>query len=155
MTYRHVDRVPLRWAALFTAPFLLAVALPLLFGAPSKTLFWSAPWLLLVLAVVLAFTSLTTTVAGGQLVTAFRFGRPRKRIALTDVAAHRTTTHGARYGWGIRMVPGGTLWRVWGRRSVELTLRDRKRTVSIGTSDPEGLEAAIASAPRITPPFEL
>jgi hypothetical protein len=108
----------------------------------------------IVLAVLLAFTSLTSTVAGGELVAAFRFGWPRKRIALADVADHRTTTHGARYGWGIRMVPGGTLWRVWGRQSVELTLRDRKRTVSIGTSDPEGLEAAIANAPRVAPPFD-
>lgn len=154
MTYRHVDGVPAPWAALFTAPFLFAVALPLLLGAPGKVVFWSASWLPIVLAVLLAFTSLTSTVAGGELVAAFRFGWPRKRIALADVADHRTTTHGARYGWGIRLVPGGTLWRTWARNSVELTVAGRKRTFSIGTDDPEGLEAAIATAPRVAAPFE-
>ena len=152
MSYRYVNRVPRPWVLLFPTALLPAiiVLLPLALDAPARVLLWTIPSLLIALVPIRAFSTLTTTVADGEVVTAFHWGWPRRRIALAEVTSQRVTTHGARYGWGIRFVPGGTLWRVWGRESVELTLADKGRTFSIGTADPEGLLAAIATAPRLS-----
>ncbi|MEE3114758.1 MAG: hypothetical protein VX321_01595 [Actinomycetota bacterium] len=148
MSYRYVNRVPRQWAALYPAVLLFWIVPLVAFDATAEVVLWNIPALLVVLVAIRAFMTLTISVADGEVVTVFHWGWPRRRIALAEVTSQRVTTHGARYGWGIRFVPGGTLWRVWGRGSVELTLADKERTFSIGTADPEGLLAAIATAPR-------
>jgi len=148
MSYRYVNRVPRPWALLYPAVLLFWIIPLAVVGATAEVLLWSIPSLLVALVAIRAFMTLTISVADGEVVTVFHWGWPRRRISLADVTSQRVTTHGARYGWGIRFVPGGTLWRVWGRDSVELTLADKGRTFSIGTADPEGLLAAIATAPR-------
>ena len=146
MSYRYVNRVPRPWSLLYPAGLLFAIIPLVAFVAPVKVLLWSIPLQFVGLVVIRSFMTLTISVADGEVVTAFHWGWPRRRISLADVTSQRVTTHGARYGWGIRLVPGGTLWRVWGRDSVELILADKRRAFSIGTADPEGLLAAIATA---------
>ena len=148
MSYRYVNRVPRPWALLYPAVLLFWIIPLAVVGATAEVLLWSIPSMLVALVAIRAFMMLTISVADGEVVTVFHWGWPRRRISLADVTSQRVITHGARYGWGIRFVPGGTLWRVWGRDSVELTLADKGRTFSIGTADPEGLLAAIATAPR-------
>jgi len=149
MSYRYVNRVPRPWALLYPAVLLFWIIPLAVVGATAEVLLWSIPSMLVALVAIRAFMMLTISVADGEVVTVFHWGWPRRRISLADVTSQRVTTHGARYGWGIRFVPGGTLWRVWGRDSVELTLADKGRTFSIGTADPEGLLAAIATAPPV------
>ena len=148
MSYRYVNRVPRPWALLYPAVLLPWLISLVVVGVTAEVLLWSVPSLLVLHVAIRAFMTLTISVADGEVVAVFHWGWPRRRIALADVTSQRVTIHGARYGWGIRFVPGGTLWRVWGRDSVELTLADKRRTFSIGTADPEGLLAAIATAPR-------
>jgi hypothetical protein len=51
------------------------------------------------------------------------------------------------YGFGIRLIPHGSLWIVWGLDAVELNLVTGK-VLRIGTDEPGALLAAIA---RIVP----
>ena len=56
------------------------------------------------------------------------------------------------YGWGIRRLPGGWMYNVWGLDAIELDLVSGKR-FRIGTDDPDGLLAAITAvvSPREAP----
>ena len=149
MSYRYVNRVPRPWVLLYwTLLILLTTVVPLALSALAKVFLWTIPTLLFGSLAIGIFGTLTTTVAKGEVVTAFGWGLPSRRISLVDVTSQRVTTHRALYGSGIRLVPGGILWRVWGRDSVELTLAEKGRTFSIGTADPEGLLAAVVTALR-------
>ncbi len=46
------------------------------------------------------------------------------------------------YGWGVRKVPGGWMYNVWGYDAIELELASGK-VFRIGTDDPDGLLAAL------------
>ncbi len=46
------------------------------------------------------------------------------------------------YGFGIRLIPHGSLWNAWGLDAVELDLATGK-VLRIGTDEPEALLAAI------------
>jgi hypothetical protein len=39
------------------------------------------------------------------------------------------------YGWGIRMIPNGTLYNISGGDGVELKFADTNRIIRIGTKD--------------------
>ena len=56
--------------------------------------------------------------------------------------SHAPVRNSALYGWGLRWIPGGTLWNVWGRDAVEVGLVSGKR-FRIGTDDAEALDLAL------------
>lgn len=100
---------------------------------------------LLYLVLGLTFGRLTVTVDRKRVTVAFGSGWPRRVVplhAITRVERFRAKWW---YGWGIRRIPGGWLWNVGGFEAVRLHLDDG-RTFSVGTDDPEHLEAAIAAA---------
>ena len=89
------------------------------------------------------FSVLTVIVEGDQLRLYFGRGWPRKSIDLRGVVSSSAVRNRWWYGLGIRWIPGGTLWNVWGLDAVELRLSSG-RVFRIGTDDVEGLMAAIA-----------
>ncbi len=66
----------------------------------------------------------------------------RERIAVTDVTHARAVRNSPLYGWGVRYIPHGRLWNVWGLDAVELQLRNGTR-FRIGTDEPEALLRAL------------
>lgn len=89
-----------------------------------------------------ALSSLKATVTADVVHVEFRFGFPRKTIALTDVIRTAAVRNSWWHGWGIRWIPRGQLWNVWGFDAAELSLASGKR-FRIGTDDPNGLSTAI------------
>jgi hypothetical protein len=66
----------------------------------------------------------------------------RERIALADVTHARAVRNSPLYGWGMRYIPHGRLWNVWGLDAVELQLRTGTR-FRIGTDEPQALLQAL------------
>ncbi len=92
--------------------------------------------------ITLLFSRLTVTVKDGAVVVAFGAGWPKHTEEIAEIVAVRKVRNKWIYGWGIRRLPGGWMYNVWGLDAVELDLSSGK-TFRIGTDDPEGLLAAL------------
>jgi hypothetical protein len=92
---------------------------------------------------VVTFSMLTVIVDGDQIRVYFGRGWPRKTVSKREVTSVRPVRNQWWYGLGIRFIPKGTLWNVWGLGGVELRL-ESGRVFRIGTDDVDGLTAAIA-----------
>jgi hypothetical protein len=100
------------------------------------------PVIVALFALMLTFTQLNTKVDDTHLEASFRFGWPRKHIPLREIAGARPATFPWYYGYGIRYTFKGWLYRVAGRRGVDIVRRNAP-PFRIGTDDPEGLLRAL------------
>ncbi len=125
---------------------LVLAAMPAAIGGSAVVAFFLIP-VVIVAGAVAAFSALHTTVDGQEVRAAFRFGWPVRTIALASISSHRPVRNRWWWGFGIRLVPGGWMYNVWGLDAVEVRYQDgaRERTFRIGTDDPEGLDAAITT----------
>ncbi len=94
------------------------------------------------------FWGLRTSVDHEAVRVAFTFGWPKRTFAIDAIEAHAPARNRWHFGWGIRLVPGGWMFNVWGFDAVDVTYRTKEKikTFRIGTDDPNGLNSAIASA---------
>jgi hypothetical protein len=115
----------------------------------------NAWWVGLLLAMVLAFVygmfaTLSTRVERGEFHAHFTYGWPRRTIPISAIQSHEPARGKWWHGWGIRFIPGGMLYSVWGLDTIEIRYRDAKkgkdRMFRIGTDDTEGLDAALTAA---------
>ena len=97
---------------------------------------------LFILLLVYTFNRLTVTVADGSVTARFGLGWPRRRILLDDITTAAVVRSKWWYGWGIRLIPGGWMFNVWGLDAVELKLTSGRR-FWIGTDEPDELLAAV------------
>jgi len=95
------------------------------------------------IAVIAHFSSLTVTVEPTRARAAFGRGWPRKTVQLSTVTEVRAVRNRWLYGYGIRWIPKGSLWNVWGLDAVEFAL-DTGRVVRFGTDDLDALLAALS-----------
>lgn len=100
------------------------------------------------------FSALRTRVDHTTVHVAFRYGFPRRAIPVNAIIAHGPVRNRWIYGWGVRLVPGGWMYNVWGLDAVAVTYttpKGRQTTFRIGTDDPTGLDAAITAARSTAP----
>lgn len=140
MIYDHEQSNPGLAFTLLAGAFGMLV-LVLATGEPGP-IFGSA-FLGMIAFVGFAFSGLRTSVGPHTIEVAFRFGRPQRTIALGQVVRAEVVRNKWWYGWGVRWIPGGTMWNVWGLDAVQLDLAGQ-RSFRIGTDDPDGLVAAIS-----------
>ena len=96
------------------------------------------------LAFMAGFRQMTVRVSHINLQLAFAYGWPRRTVQLSevvDVSIHRMR---ALYGWGIRAVPNGMLWRAGGHHAVRLELSSG-RYLYVGAADCEDLAREISA----------
>jgi hypothetical protein len=105
--------------------------------------------------IVLAFVSVTfvvcllifnrLTIYVNNVSVSFRLGTGlvQKRYLISDIKSCRPVRNSPFYGLGIRMIPGGWLYSVSGLGAVELSFRNRKSVVRIGSDKPEVVSEAI------------
>ena len=94
---------------------------------------------LLLVAVLGLFSSLTVEIKDGFLRCHFGPGIIRSRFLLSEIKGARSVRNPWYSGWGIRWGPGRyVLWNVSGRGVVELVLNNGKR-FRIGTDEPDAL----------------
>ena len=96
-----------------------------------------------VTVIYVSFLRLTVMVTRAELVLAYTFGWPRRRIERGRTISAVPYRIPWWYGWGIRRTPRGWMWNVWGRDAVLVTLTGGGEFL-IGTDDPEGLVAALS-----------
>ena len=140
MSYRQTQTSLL---PVFTSIALLIAAAFALALLDDSVIRWLVAGLLvLAAALVVALSSLTVIVESGWIAARFRFGWPERRIDLHRVAVARTVRNRWWYGLGIRKIPRGWMYNVWGLDAVELDL-DADRVFRIGTADADRLLAAV------------
>ncbi len=138
MTYRHTQ------VGYWMAAAMVGLAAVIALRVQSFTIFG-----LMCLVTTLAAALLgTLTVVVDDTAVLVRFGPVgllRERIAVADVTHARAVRNSPLYGWGMRYIPHGRLWNVWGLDAVELQLRNGTR-FRIGTDEPQALLQALRRA---------
>lgn len=104
----------------------------------------------IVLLVVLWFNRLTVTVNGSEVRVVFGAGWPRKVFGSYEIIGFRQVRNKWYWGTGVRAVPGGWMYNVWGLDAVELELSSGKK-FRIGTNEPEDLVAALTTHLALRP----
>jgi hypothetical protein len=104
---------------------------------------------LLLIPIVLAFVfgSLIVQVDKSHLRIRFGIGLIRRAWPLREIVSVERVRNPWYTGWGIRLLPGRTVYNVSGFDAVEITLVNGKR-YRIGTNQPAELERAIRSRMR-------
>lgn len=151
-SYRHVQ---IGWVILGSLVPVALLSGFLTLGSHGQQIFGTVTVTMLVVA--LLFGALTVEVGGGQIVARFGIGLVKKRVPLADVRAAAVVTNPWYYGWGLRLIPGGTLYNVSGSRAVELVLSDGS-VWRVGSDEPGALLAAVLAETgplSATPPEEL
>ncbi len=97
-----------------------------------------------VAAVVFWFNRLVVQVASGEVRVSFGPGWPRRIVATRDIIGFRQVRNTWHLGWGMRKVPGGWMYNVWGLDAVELDLANGKK-FRIGTDEPSDVLAALSA----------
>lgn len=92
--------------------------------------------------VMVTFSMLTVLVDSDQVRLYFGRGWPRKTISRADIVSVRPVRNEWWHGFGIRWIPHGALWNVWGLDAAELQLRSG-RLFRVGTDDVDALVAAL------------
>ena len=95
------------------------------------------------LAFMAGFRQMTVRVSHVNLQVVFAYGWPRRTVQLSEIVDVSTHRMRAIYGWGIRAVPNGMLWRAGGHHAVRLELNSG-RYLYIGTADCEDLAREIS-----------
>lgn len=90
---------------------------------------------LVLILVCLLFYGLTTTISSEAILVSFGIGIVRKKIKLNRVVTVNSVKTPWYYGWGIRLIPNGTLFNISGTDGVELKFNDTGRIIRIGTKD--------------------
>jgi len=96
------------------------------------------------LVVGVVFSRLSVVVTDDRLVASFLFGWPRRVIDFADVVGVRRARNLWWHGLGIRKIPGGWRYNVWGLDAVELQLVSGE-VFSIGSAEPDALYDAVLS----------
>ena len=105
-------------------------------------------WLLIVVYLValawvtVTFSMLTVLVDAEQVRVYFGRGWPRKTISLADIVSVRPVRNEWWHGFGIRWIPHGALWNVWGLDAAEMRVSSG-RVFRVGTDDVDALVAAL------------
>ena len=95
------------------------------------------------IGVVLAvFSRLTVEVHEDEIAVSFGWGWPKKRISFTELVGAHAVRNKWWYGFGIRLIPNGLMWNVWGLDAVALN-RVNGKEFRIGTNAPDELLAAL------------
>lgn len=142
-TYATTHSLPRRLQRVIDICFIAVIAWPIMaFGVSPSTIFrLIVP--VTVFLIVRAFRALSIRVTNDEVNVAFAYGCPRRRIPLNDIAEVSIVRMRAIYGWGIRLVPRGTLWRAAGFKTVRLELVSG-RSVYIGAKNCEELAQQIS-----------
>ena len=135
MTYRHTQVG--YWM------FVVSVALAVVIAARAQSLTTLGVMCFITTLASGLFGTLTTIVDGASVVVRFGpLGLIRDRFAVAEITSARVVRNSVLHGIGMRYIPQGRLWNVWGLDAVELQLKNGTR-FRIGTDEPQALLAAL------------
>lgn len=109
------------------------------------------------LVCLLIFYKLTIEIDNSYVGFKLGTGLVKKKYALKDIETCRPVKNSAFYGIGIRLIPEGWLYNVSGRFAVELTFKNKKSRIRIGTDKPEEVAEEInklLNKPGLAPAYD-
>jgi hypothetical protein len=92
---------------------------------------------------LLIFYKLTISINDTHLSFKLGIGLVSRKYPLTDIKTCKPVRNSLFYGVGIRLLPDGWLYNVSGCYAIELTFKNRKSRVRIGTDQPEEIASVI------------
>ncbi|MCA6445181.1 MAG: hypothetical protein IM600_17260 [Bacteroidetes bacterium] len=95
------------------------------------------------LLILLLFFGMTTRIDSKSITISFGIGLIKKKILLDNIVAVRVVQNPWFWGWGIRMIPNGTLYNISGVKGIELKFKNTDKIIRIGSKDPETLKSEI------------
>jgi hypothetical protein len=101
------------------------------------------------LIIILLFYGMTTTIDAESITISFGIGLIKKKINLANIESVREVENPWYWGWGIRMIPNGTLFNISGSKGIELKFKNTDKIIRIGSKDPETLKKEIEKRQRI------
>lgn len=149
MEYRHTQANYTGWLIVLVAVVAVVIALAAS-EESSGPMAFIAVLVILLAALGVLFSRLTVIVGGDTVETYFGWGWPRHRTQIADITAIRQVRNKWYYGWGIRKVPGGWMYNVWGLDAVELELSSGKK-FRIGTDEPTELLGVLSLRTSLSP----
>jgi hypothetical protein len=101
------------------------------------------------LSIIVLFYGMTTTIDAESITISFGIGFINKKINLANIESVTEVQNPWYWGWGIRMIPNGTLYNISGSKGIELKFKNTDKTIRIGSKDPETLKNEIEKRQRI------
>lgn len=152
VNYRH-SQYGFMW--LFVVVWLVLVMALVAFFADEQTdvvliLAFTGALLLLIGTITFWFSRLTIVIEDDLVTAYFGAGWPRRQIRRHEIIGFRMAHNKWWYGWGIRKVPGGWMYNVWGLDAVELELASGRK-FRLGSDEPEELAAALMAMTALRP----
>jgi hypothetical protein len=112
----------------------------------TEWLLFSLAIIVLVLILMVLFSRLKVVAEEERLVASFTLGRPHRVVEFDKVRAVRRVRNRWWHGWGIRWIPGGSMYNVWGFDAVEFEFV-AGGVFRVGTDEPDELLAVVS--PRV------
>lgn len=112
-------------------------------GSNPIPLFGMVIFIVIATAVILMFYKLTVVIDKNYLKVIFGIGLIRKKFNIDEIETVKKTKSKWYNGWGIRFIKNGTLYNIQGFNAVELSFKNKKRRVLIGTKSNSKLETEI------------
>lgn len=107
---------------------------------------------LLFITVTLIFYQLRVSVWADILMISFGIGLIWKSIRISSIESIKIVKSPLYFGWGIRMIPNGTMYNISGSKAIEITFNNSPRIVRIGSKHPEKLKYEIEERLKILRP---
>ena len=142
--YKHTQFGTVMVMGLSLGALLLLTLEPVITRKPSII------GILVLLAAIVLFGSLTLEISESFLTCRFGIGLIRKSFALSDIHQVEKVRNRWFYGWGIRYTPHGWLYSVSGLDAIEVRMSGNK-SYRIGTDQPEELVRALRQATSMPP----
>lgn len=143
MTYKEEQ---FGWAMnmwILVLPFIMLLFYLLEIGDKPMPLFILIISVVIFLIIFLLFFKLTVAVNDKNVVISFGIGIIRKKISLRDIKEVKKVKTSWYNGWGIRKIKNGMLYNIQGFNAIELTFKNKKSIVRIGTGSSSDLDKEI------------
>ena len=98
---------------------------------------------LILVASLLLFFQMKTSIDNEQIRISFGIGVIKKRIAIKNIEKVTIVRNKWYSGFGIRMIKNGWLYNIKGLDAVELKMKSSKSIIRIGTADSQNLKREI------------
>lgn len=83
---------------------------------------------------------MTTTIDAESITISFGIGLIKKKINLDNIKSVTGVQNPWYWGWGIRIIPNGTLYNISGCKGIELKFKNSDKIIRIESKDPETLK---------------
>jgi len=97
----------------------------------------------ILICIILLFYGLKITLTDEVLKLSFGLGLIRKKINLKNIKSTRVVRNPWYYGLGIKLIPNGLLYNVYGLNAVELTFINERKIIRIGSPECRRLKMEI------------